>query len=120
MGELLLRAEYWLKLAGHYTEPVRLTLFFYKAFCWLIKLPGRVLSAYREVRDWFRFWRDFPQRMVERLMRTVVLIGLVAAVGTALTAVAARVVRPVVVIGLVALVGTAICIAAKGSARVAA
>jgi len=55
--------------------------------------------------------------MVEDFMR-VVLIGLVAAVGTALS-VAAKFVRPVVVIGLAALVGTALFVAAKGTARVA-
>jgi hypothetical protein len=36
----------------------------------------------------------------------------VAAVGTALTAVVAKAVRPVVVIGLIAVVGTTICVAA--------
>jgi len=114
MNELFLRAE----SLFHYLEPVRLAIFFYKTFCWLIKLPGRAVSAYREARDGFRFLRDLPQRMVEDFMR-VVLIGLVAAVGTALSAVAAKFLRPVVVIGLVALVGTALFVAAKGTARVA-
>ena len=113
MNELFLRAE----SLFHYLEPVRLAIFFYKTFCWLIKLPGRAVSAYREARDGFRFLRDLPQRMVEDFMR-VVLIGLVAAVGTALS-VAAKFVRPVVVIGLAALVGTALFVAAKGTARVA-
>jgi hypothetical protein len=57
--------------------------------------------------------------MVERLMRAVVLTGLVAAVGTALTAAVAKIVRPIVVIGFIALVGTALFVAAKGTVRVA-
>jgi hypothetical protein len=119
MGEFLLRAVYWLKLAGHCSEPLRLAMFFYKVFGWLIKLPGRTVNAYREVRDGFRFLCNFPQRMVEGLMRAVVLTGLVAAVGTALTAAVAKIVRPIVVIGFIALVGTALFVAAKGTVRVA-
>ncbi len=120
MGDLGLRAEYWLKLAGHYSEPVRLMLFFYKAFRWLIRLPGRMLSAYRDVQDFFRFLRDLPQRMVEGLVRAVVVAGLFTIAGAALSALAAKLVRPVVIVGLVAIVGTALYVAAKGSARVAA
>ncbi len=114
MGELLLRAESLLRLVGHYLEPVRLAIFFYHVLRWVIKLPGRAVSAYREVRDVFRFLHEFPQRMVEGFMRAVVVIGLASIAGSALSAVAAKFVRPVVVIGLVAIVGTALFAVAKG------
>jgi hypothetical protein len=116
MGEFLLRAVYWLKLAGHYSEPLRLAMFFYKVFGWLIKLPGRTVNAYREVRDGFD---SCAISHSEWSLRALVLTGLVAAVGTALTAAVAKIVRPIVVTGFIALVGTALFIAAKGTVRVA-
>jgi hypothetical protein len=114
MNELVVRAEFWLKLVGHYLEPVRLVISFYKAFRWLIKLPGRAVNAYRELRDWFRFMRELPQRIVG---------GFLQIVGDGLWQVAAqlvsKIVRTTVVVGLCALVGTALYFAARGTARIA-
>ena len=101
MGELLLRAEFWFRLVGHYLEPVRLAIHFYQAVRWLIKLPGRAANAYRELRDWFRF---LPQRMVAALFEQIAG-DFVFRIG-----------RAVAIAGLLALVGTALYFAAKGTA----
>src|SRR5216684_1644630 len=94
MNELVLRAESFLRLLGHYLEPVRLVIFFYRIVRWLIKLPGRAVSAYREVRDLFLFLSDLPLRMVEGFMRAVVAVGLVALIWTALSGMAAKIRAP--------------------------
>jgi len=91
MKELLLLAESWLRLARHYLGIVRLLIQLYQAVRWLIKLPGRAVSAYRLL-------RDFPERLARQIAGDFVF----------------RIVRPVLVIGLFALVGTAFFIAAKG------
>ena len=90
MKELMLHAETLLSTLGHY-------LGVYRALCWLIKLPGRVAKAYRDL-------RDFPTRMVEAIAADFV----------------SRVGRAVAVVGLAALFGTALMIfvAARGSTRV--
>jgi hypothetical protein len=97
MKGLLLHAEFLLSTLGHY-------LGLYHALCWLMKLPRRAVNAYRKLLDWFRFWREFPTRMVEAIAADFV----------------SRIGRAVAVIGLAALFGTAlvILVAAKGSTRV--
>ena len=100
MKELLLHAGFWLKLLARYLEPVRLAVFLYQAACWLIKLPGRAVNAYRALRDLFRFLRGLPSRMVEEIIargveefalwvgHAVAVIVVSASVGTALFVVA--------------------------------
>lgn len=93
MKELLLHAESLLSTLGRYLDIYHA----YRALRWLMKLPGRMAKAYRDL-------CDLPRRMVEAIVADFV----------------SRIGRAVAVIGLAALFGTAlmILVAAKGSTRV--